>query len=181
MEVSGNYSVQPGFRAHFRTMDIVQNRERWREVGKIFSEKTKDIPKDQFILGRSKEDVKPFFFFTLDKSDNQLDMMRVSDLGNWLLENSNEVIAEKFAKLFRGMKIKQQAMKECIEARRDLVSGKQNNLDLRIAEDNYVEKIVSLCKDDDEMLRIFGYTEEYGNDGILMDFRRDRANRKNCI
>ena len=181
MEVSNNYAIQPQFKAAFKTVNITQNNSRWNRIGRMFQEATKDIPQDTLVLGYSKEDVRPFFFFTLNNSENRPDMVRLQDLGDWILTKSNKEISAKLVKLFNGMKIRHDSIDEYRNVQKCVNAGnKKEERILGIIEKFYAENMLAANKDDQEILNIFGADYKYDRTGIIAAFRANYINCKNC-
>lgn len=181
MEVSNNFAVQPQFKASFKTVNITQNNSRWNRIGRMFQEATKDMPNDTLVLGYSKKDVRPFFFFTLGNSENHPDMVRLQDLGDWILTKSNKEISEKLVKLFQGMKIRHNTMEEYRSIQQNTKAGEKDKArTLNIVEKFYAENMLSANKDDMEILNIFGADYKYDKAGLIAAFRANYTNCKNC-
>jgi hypothetical protein len=181
MEVSNNYTIQPGFKASFVTHNVAQNHARWNRIGKMFQEATKEMPNDKLILGYTTKDVRPFFYFTLDSSENRPDMVGIQDLGDWILSKSNKEIAEKLVKLFKGMKLKHGAMSEYRKTHtNETLDNNRRAHSLKVIENYYADRMLVEHKDDVEILKIFGAEHILDKHGLISSFRENYANCKNC-
>lgn len=181
MEISNNYAIQPQFKASFETVKIAQNCSRWSRIGKMFQNATKDIPNDKLILGYSKEDVRPFFFFTLNDIENHIDMIKVQNLGDWILSKSNKEISEKLVKLFKGMKLRHDSINEYRAAQLNTeYKDKEKSRAIKSIEKYYAGRMLAENKDDQEILNVFGASYIFDRLGIINALRELYVNCKNC-
>ena len=177
MIISNNYA-QPQFKAGFKTSNVQQNRTRWNNIGKIFSEATKASPDDNLVLGYTKSAKHPEMYLTLGNADNKADRQYVPNLGDWFLTKSNEEIADNLVKVYNGMKIKSEALKE-YDKLQDKVYTEDVSAEMKAIRNNYAQDILNQYGDDKEMLKIFGawHFDNYGARGIADRLKYDYTAR----
>ncbi|MBP3821183.1 hypothetical protein J6G99_06010 [bacterium] len=165
MEISKNFN-KPQFGARLVRANVKLGSSRWKNVEKIFKVNTIEAPNDKFIVGSCEDGS---YYLTLDHNNNYFDSLPLpfKKLFDWVMRLSDEQLADRFTKLYKGMKLKQ-------NARRAI-----KNTDLKDIhaidklERNYVQSIRQLYKDDKEMLNT--YIRGLGWKGGVEPFFRENS------
>jgi hypothetical protein len=108
-------------------------------------------------------------------------MIGIQDLGDWILSKSNKEISEKLVKLFKVMKIRNDAMSEYRKTQTDeTLEDKRKTRSLKMHENYYADRMLAENKDDPEILKIFGADYILDKHGLISSFRQNYVNCKNC-